>query len=646
MHPSLNQSNDCKGNKMDWAIELWSRFSVSFYQWAIRFLNLTSKYPSVDRSELECHDISERVTFGKARHLVHGRKFTRFLTIIYIFFLMLLFSFILIWANLVDRENPTRSLKFIRKGEWQLACLRTNCRQLMIGSNLADDLASLPLVAFCYPRFSSICPAVAHLDAIGIFVITIVCLYTILVGCVVPTYCQTSTKNNETITFIFDPEFEANVTLRRIEHHLERVMNSYECFVEYTLMSSRRKIFRKSYENYKRHVGSYYDHMQLRGSEQELLRYQVDCLPVVRTFWWQRMLASLASMNSIIYLSLQTLLVFLAFWSIEKGLQSKTGYIKTLQNQMLNANCSIWMASDESRQPLDLVEFSRHYLHWGYFSFLFYLFLCEMIVITILLLLTYVYITILELKCWLDELTFQILMAIEINRLQVPSGESSSNEAEKSGMLLAKLRRLFISESSIWQLSYLVRHRLTAEQLCMKIRRQQMALSYLNSVSYGPHVQVELLNKIYINLCLFIDHIKSQTPIASIIVIAVYILNIGFILVDLFFFEKLGEYSALGRAICVAGWMTTNIALFLVSNFHAKANKLPALMWSLRARMLWQSRDALQNAHLEIIWSRMTTSMQTKRLIMIQAFGYSISYINIIQIVLWSLTVSLITMKR
>jgi hypothetical protein len=154
---------------------------------------------------------------------------------------------------------------------------------------------------------------------------------------------------------------------------------------------------------------------------------------------------------------------------------------------------------------------------------------------------------------------------------------------------------------------------------------------------------IETMEKVYVNFRMFIEHVRKATPGNATVFSIMYLLNYGLAIIGVVSSMRLHNLRSEPTFFIILGLTLANLQIFVGANFHAEAKKLQPIIWSIIAKMVHSSD--LRVMHMRALWLKQAWSLNEQGGLALSALWMRITYINILQLALWTTTIIIIVIR-
>lgn len=533
--------------------------------------------------------------------------------------------------SVINYHDHEGTIKYLGKDLHQFSCVITNCTSIMEGHSLAQDLGAMPLFSICFPFLSKINVPIVLMEDFGMLTFALSAFGVLLTGVLIPALQILSPRSADTIMFLPTPIVVTRMTRDRVIEYLGQVSESYSNFIKLGVSWCRR-IDIDSRARCRMGLATEQSYEARMSSE-----YLDDCMPLVRSSWWRQKLAKIMFFNNILFSSFNFSLILVVVFYINYRGGCKQKLIKQMSWRIQELGCGVWEAEDTNRELIDFVKVANHGFIWPIYSWIETSIVLVAPVLCVAMFVGYIVAVTVELNCWLGELQYQLLLAIEIIEIsQLPSFERLNGKNELKTLLMSELRHEFIKKADVLFISQLRRHELVGLDLKSRVARQKYLLSLVEENKIHARTEMEIITKTYVNLRLFILNVSLPTPIISTIIMGAYFLNFGSVIIALLMSRSTKDFTTEQAVVIAFSWMVSNLYVFICANFHAKSKRLHSMIWQLVARI--SAARGTHIEHLATLWERQVSQLDMDRGLCLKASEFRITYLNMFQMMISTAT--------
>lgn len=547
----------------------------------------------------------------------------------------------------------------------QLACVYTNCSSLSPGGWPSTDLAYLPVFSICHRQLLWLYSPVINTGLVGLMMVALITYGMFIMIVLVPVYNDKLGAHNRTLMFLLCPHTTTELARRRTLALWQKLFTSYENFRlrKFCLMEQDKimSLFcqRRQPEDKKSHTSGHLFTSRMLD----------DCLPINCTAWWHKQLqvataliGTTAILQSIVIFQLLVAYIYLV--RLENDKQHYRDYSRFMRSQ----NCSMW--TNQSQEPIDVGELiSGHRLT---------IFTATELAVGISLALFNIssvcncfYQAIHDMQVVIGELHVRLLVAIELARLSacLPAAprqhlreevyvktleESLTNWRRTSNNVTfaQSIREKLYLKQTRYSMGLLTIKRLKcardtgrAVKLNSRLAYEQFARNLLEQQrDYAEVNFVDLLEKIQIDYWQLIELIDEfKRPLSSVLIFTNAI-NFGFSIISVYFHRKFDDSVGLPLLVNLLAIVVINVFIAWASTVHSEARKLEPLFWSLVG--LTNNHSDQRIAHLNYLWTKQLELIDSRGGLALRAFGANVTYVGILQTLLWTTSIMLLAYTR
>lgn len=586
--------------------------AVEIIKSLFRCLRIFSRLPHVNQTKIShvirranCEERPQLVEDLKELNRSDKRQFI-FITLI----ISLLFSFrndlfILRTLFLLSESELLPNFVFQSQAKTiQFACMTTNCTRLMNARPIVDDLSQLPIFVLCDPLEHYYPAPIKYLDKIGLLVVAIFGFANIANGILLPTLQLVAPVESEFCMFVQTPRLAVALIKERLTSIAIR-MKQCQRHEEPTRWTRYNNSFLPPWESYNQCDGrncdsGYSRHSRIAENNQSIGREFIDnCIPTVRTKWFYRkLIQAMCVLCGVYSLTVFVFAYSTLVWFLDARVDVKSGYMDMIDDQVQKNNCSVWLTSDKSQSTL---EFGGVDMSWSLSGILEYTIQLGPLFITAMGSMTFA-LTGLELLCWQSELKNQLLFLVEFKHL---SNKFESHQRASDERFLTnhptRLRLVFclVNEAMVRLQSEfkhyngtslfffktsLIRsrlHNLPSPRLSSSLAFEEMSHQILESINSSgqsnvspTEVNLFLMERVYVNLRLYLEMINHYIPFMGAIVSLGYFMLYGLIILTIWYCRKVSITHVEGLMLTVAMvFIYMILTLMLCSKVHARVGR-------------------------------------------------------------------------
>lgn len=511
-------------------------------------------------------------------------------------------------------------------------CMTTNCSRLSAGGanrSLAEDLTELPTFDICDPTLALFYPSpLKYIEKICLLLFAFFAYGNFYCGFFMGMFLLVSPRPNECSLFVESPRLASALARNRVRSIVTKVFQSRGiCLPRHNHSPWQRNSQQRTVNRYLQGInGSLFDttDRQLHVDEDNYSRREsyladekliVACSPVVRSDWFHRKLVILSCVFLFSLIFNVIGLFYMGLVSVvEQESARRAKLFAGFEREMQAQSCSIWVMDDQAR----FVNVTGFYQGWNWLAtaetalghFGSSAIICLFFIVFSL--------TALELICWQSELQNQLLFLLEFRRLSSklttkyhrrtsttfrrlsngqgkvllasPGGPQRQQALLFTDITMGKLREkfmqansfsLFAIQTNLIRTKHSFANNFSSSRLDTALAFQNLSLEALRLIgSVGRDHQVEtdevlaLLNeRIYVNFCLYLEHMNHYKSSLSVAIGQCYTVLFGLILVTIWYVVKIStdHFSALIAMVSLT-WFYNNYTLLICSVVHAKVS--------------------------------------------------------------------------
>lgn len=572
-------------------------------------------------------------------------------------------NFFIVFSTLLlfDHLNPENSVKETLtspssneqyKSHYQFSCIETNCKKLTKSSSLAQDMIRLPMLYICKPEYSSIYAPIIFLGSYGLFLQTIVSYEILIIGAGLSLMQYQFPLSCESLMFALTPNLKTNqirIKLKDLFINLNSSLVNYKSIVlgqkPGDLVWARPKMLISKHK-----------------AKEDLDELVEDCLPVIRSNWWRSRLIKLILLTGLTIYCIYFCMGLLLLTHIDIELERRKALLQEMSHELIERNCSIWRSSSFKNQPIEYVHLEQMKVGWTIYSVLELTALVAQPVFAMIVELSYVYGSICELTCWLEEVKLQILLAIELAKLHETSYRPHNNNEDSSSskpikeFKLTLIREKFKENTNI-NFIYLqvkpmklglmdIKANQEISQSCtlnIKLAHQEFIFQLMASSDWnGPESYYDMMAKIYISFRLFVDFIGCYSPHVVKSVATSLIVNYGYAIISFWYSRQIKDFTLEPIVLVLFAWAFSTILILLTAKFHAQARKLHPLVWTLISQLADSNDIKIQ--HIRSLLLRQIELLDLDGGMVLKSSILRLTYIDIIHLWIWTATILVLTL--
>jgi len=502
----------------------------------------------------------------------------------------------IITLSFFNHRNPEESLELLDNGLYKFACILTNCTRLSQSENLAEDLSRLPMLGICKPRMNKYYPPAINLGGFGLLIFSVGGSAMFMMGGLLPLREILRPTENDALMFIAAPV----ITIKSFRERVERILTDLSVsYVNYRASIAGQRIEdqgKKSVESSKffslrqplfndpKFSSTIRDiHFGFRtASEHD--KYVSDCLPLIRSHWWHSHISRVFCITFAFILLGEAMIGTFIVGFENDQLSAKGEQLESYWKVMLETNCAMWvLGTSDTRLDLKRIEF-----RWTIHAICELAFFYAMPLISVGALLACYYVISCELNFWSAELHTKIHLAVEYVRIQSlvlsnTNGNEHKNRTTKDDetrtrFCMEQLKQELVDRTDFCVILLQCRpirrdDRLINSKLDSKIAYQELVVDLLSDDGtrlYNSHH--ELLEKIYVNLRLFIELVHRDAPFIATLIIVSYSLCFGTVIVAIWYNHHLRGFVTYPMVLLVFAMVVSTVLITLASNFHANVS--------------------------------------------------------------------------
>lgn len=598
------------------------RFYFQFYGFLVKFPRYTRDYylrniaslPGEDNQlvELEKQIWLKLTPFNKLANM-------SFCLAACYLFVCLKYSFYMYYTvTQLDFKRPQSNLvKVVGKNdEHQFVCMTTNCSSFTKDTNeLAQQLVLLPVFPICQPSIGWSYSPYIGLHQIGLIFVGLYTYYIFVTVIFLPSIALASCLTLRVAAFMVCPNI-----VQRLE--IERT-RSLCCK------------FSKSFDNFQWTVRSVLPlRLATRRDPKVVAIDHHDCLPINSSKWWHQQLISLFPfISASLFLSCSVMVMLFAVWA--NLLLSKSE--KNNHRNLFNTTCSIWLNSAHGQpKRLTLDDIILKYNEYTIMEFG-----VSLVVISIMLSggLNCILQGFRDILVSIRELKFQLELATRLAELRLTPKRICEPSKRRDTSMFSVIRQRFMSSTTNKQASSA-----TKTKLDRILASQQVALELLGYFGCSGEVYADLLEKIHITYWNFTHLIGEYHRPFSALIFICYLINFGLSFISVYLSRHYHGHETISLLVIMIAVFCLDILIASASVVHTQAKRIEFKLWSLIAI---NSSDAnMRVRHSNHLASKQLRLIDDQGGLALKAFGYNITYVNIIQVTLWTTSIILLTYTR
>lgn len=502
-----------------------------------------------------------------------------------------------------DHYEPENNIKKIDDSIYEFTCIRTNCTDLVGPNPKLMAISKIPVFAICNPRLTSFYTPILHIDAVGLLAFTVSAFGVLLIGTIMPLQQILFPANLEPLMFMIAPKSALRLTAEKISKIVHEITNSYKNYIPVPKDWCLSDYVDKKYYAHSGTSGVLagktlaMNQYSKPAIEQpgRMENFQDDCPPATRTEWWRLKLSWLLFVYDFFCVTTLSIAAAVVLYYIQSNIIAKYDKLAETSMTIRRIGCAIWRvdlyenSSDELRENrktvVDLEMVASKYLRWNAYSLPETSIINIWPLISVFLISGYYFCSILDLNCWLAELHYQLLFALDMSKFDLARQQKrrsydgsllGEQKLKKRNFDLEVLRKNFI-ESADMRFILLIRvHKLTQIDFPTFRERQIFLARLVAEEGYGRESLVELLEKIYVNLRQFNRYVRHLAPIMAVLIVATYIINYSLVIIALWYSRNFKNFFVEPLTVGAIGWVISNSFIFFAANFHASVSILSA----------------------------------------------------------------------
>jgi hypothetical protein len=365
--------------------------------------------------------------------------------------------FMLFKYNVFSKENRLDISLDASTGRplYSFACLASNCSSLFdplvnaTRSQLIMD--ELPIFSICQPLLSTFNAPFQNINALGFFLLVVVSnVYLIFVYAYGWAMARMRTRN-QTLLFAVAPKLAKRLCLSKAREYAAELQESLFQY-QRKLLARRNKSMRIGFFDWQpatttnqsagwasrscldprypyhhpsaptepggerqKRTAATTDTVSSTARNEAIDKFAYDCLPLIRTDWWHRIVVSVLFALLIILLALDVIILAVESWNVDSYLVRKRILMSELHQAAHQSDCSIWLKSrpgaeqQVSSHDENLVELSQLKYGWDFFGLLTnaIMYVCWPNCVTIVPA-YYALLIAWDLRCFISELKFKL----------------------------------------------------------------------------------------------------------------------------------------------------------------------------------------------------------------------------------------------
>lgn len=622
------------------------------------------------------------------------RKFRLGLVLIYIIYVCKNIIFLGYTLSSVDFVHVSQNLRPQMSGDLnQFVCLVTNCSRST--PDLAEQIIKLPMFSICKRNIRWLYNPLITADVLGLVAMSAMTFWVLTMQVIAPIFVTHFKTCSPTVLTMIAPSTSAKQTRQKIYklwiqstesllNHLNIRSDRWQHYHDSLIMREDKLPMEKDYEDIEFHANVARCRLekleQLRSTDRfdnkHLSPFMSDCLPINTTNWWISGLASsfLQSQVLILYmLASGTAMVQISILKFT-GIDYK---YSELDRVLQENNCSVWAQDDLASGNTSGLDLNDAAVTWNAYT------IFEQVLVLALPL--YEQATVLnmfyhsgnDIKMLLKELDMQLKLAVEFTRLRalcrcvtccdqtsrhshLETTQQESFDEQQVRFPVKQIgekliactqfigplvitRELDIKTSSP-AAKTATQSFLKANLLESKIAYQKLAGDLLTTYGCAVDTQVEFLEKIQVNYRYFMDYLEEFNEPLSMIFAVGYAINYGFALVSVYFYLNVKRMVALPLIVTSMAVVVANAIIAWASSVHSNARKLEPMFWDLISQTCNQTEERM--IHLRARWLKQLQIIDNEGGLALKAFNMRISYVGIIQVLIWTSSILLLACIR
>lgn len=558
----------------------------------------------------------------------------------------------------------------------EFGCLTTNCTKLSPENNIISDLKRLPVFKLCFPNLRLFYYPILDTHYFGLTMHTVITLCIFIMMILLPLHSYVGPLTHDSVVFVVAPSTIHRLHAEVVRQFLIERLNSFKVYYESWKKSEQeqscvqlfeRKPHSLSQINRKQAIEglnpSYSEQIQLDRLDEDyssmrnkkIKDYIDDCIPMIRSDFYVDILKK-QYWFLIATLSAYVLMLSVTCMVIPSHMTETQVQEQRKMDQFIDAmGCSIWIAESTGPEVKSIAKVAEPEIKWTWLVFMDVLLELIPSILVVCLALPISIIAIQELNVVVDEQKDRLQLVLELTELfnEMPVENSSTRG-------LNPICSDRINDSSFKELRLLHREQLrtsfglvrlqtlenqTAVQAAPSGVRMRDFAAYL-LIEHGASLDyyVNLLVKAYISNRALMRLVRSTSANLSRMMLFSYITCYGFTLIVLYFNRKFNHNVHASILYAVAALIPTNIVITSAAHVQAKSRYLLKQMWLLVASTS-RYRDP-RIRHIRSLWLKQVIVLSQDNGITLKAFNIPVTYETLIETILWSSSLTLLSFNR
>lgn len=333
-----------------------------------------------------------------------------------------------------------------------------------------------------------------------------------------------------------------------------------------------------------------------------------DCMPVIRTPWWRFKMVKLFCILLVAVSATIGLLVVFGCKDIYRRIEQNSIIWTEMQRHTEHANCRLWHVNEHNHHQLKYFNLSQIDTSWSLYQSVEHHVTMFFPGFSGVMLAYIFYITYSELSCWLAELQAYLLTCLVCCQFRLDrrdwSRQLEFNSLRSDEFNVAKMKFDFSkqvdslggvilvkrlddqtitinSEAGDASLARRVSHRLATLSQSLGCRLESNTNADRGHL-YGLHerdknddMNVQTLEKVYIQFRLFLDYVAHLSPCMTLFTAIVYSLTYGLVLVSVHYSGQVRVLTIEAIILIAIGSTFANNFVAVAANFHANVSIVP-----------------------------------------------------------------------
>lgn len=565
-------------------------------------------------------------------------------------------------------------------GPSRYGCLATNCTKLSPNNPLRSDLKTLPVFKLCFPMLRELYYPVLDTHFFGLTMHTVImhCIIMMSIGIPVASYLRPS--SHDVGVFVIAPKSIHRLHAEVIRQFLIERLVSLKCYYANWKKAEEEQrsveLFDKKAHGlsilYERPVVEEVQFLNYEQAQLEQLRedyslisdqrtkdYIDDCVPLIRCEFYAALMAkqfwSLVRALTLYVLILSVACVFIPGYISEKHVRE----LRKMDQFIESTGCSVWLQESDSillgHTSQTPIRVSEPAIEWNWFVYTDAVvqlvptgvIICLGVPISIMLL-QEINIVIAE---QIDRLQLAIELTELLNEMPIENGSTTGSNPvcchqlrDSSFKELRSLHRKHLRTDFGFIRLQPFKHQTVMQSKTSSIRMREFAAYLL--IEYGTSLDnyLDILIKAYIGNRALIRMIHETSRNLSVTLLFSYITSYGFVLIVVYFSRKFDKSDYTSVLYGLAALLLTNIVISIAARVQANSKHLVKQVWILIA--LTNRYKDPRIKHMRALWLKQVVVLSQGGAITLKAFNIPVTYETVIEMMLWSSSLTLLAFNR